>query len=271
VLAGEEIASGLGARVDSIWNSWTRNCQAPVAVVFLAAASLALVAHRRVGRHRVPLPAVVLAFLLPLAGLGWVRPRLALFAVPLYCAAVAAGLAFLIERVVGERRAEPVSGAVALGLFALLASTELRSRHVYWSMETGAARDAVQLADYLATTIRPGDVLLNARAPISYHLEKRGIPIRRTNVINERGTVTPVYYLGPPPAVPPPAPRRLFLVVDHARLDLPPSRRVARDRQTVTSTLEFRGFRSLLPREWREVQDVNEASVYLLAERTRTE
>jgi 4-amino-4-deoxy-L-arabinose transferase-like glycosyltransferase len=271
VLSGGEIVSGLGARVDSIWDSWHRNCQTPVALVLLAAALLALVAHRRIGRHRVPLPAVVLAFLLPLAGLGWVRPRLALFAVPLYCAAVAAGLAFLIERIVGERRAGPVSAAVGLGLFALLASTELRSRHVYWSTETGAVRDAVQLADFLATAIRPGGVLLHARSPIAYHLEKRGVPIRRANVTNERGTTTPVYYVGPSPAVPPPAPRRLFLLVDHARLDLPPSRRVVHDRQTVASTLEFRGFWSLLPRVWREVHDVNEASVYLLVERTRTE
>jgi 4-amino-4-deoxy-L-arabinose transferase-like glycosyltransferase len=269
VLSWAEVVSGLGARADSIWDSWHRNCQTAVAVVLVASASFALLGHRRIGRHRIPLAAVVLAFLLPLAGLGWVRPRIALFAAPLYYAAAAAGLAFLIERIVGKRRAEPASAAVALGLFMLLAATELRSRHVYWSTETGAARDAVQLADYLATAIRPGDVLLHARSPVAYHLEKRGVSVRDANVANERGTITPVYYLGPRPVVPPPEPRRLFLVVDHARHDLPAGMRVLRDRHTVAGTLDFRGFPSLVSREWQMVHDANEASVYLMAERTR--
>jgi hypothetical protein len=39
----------------------------------------------------------------------------------------------------------------------------------------------------------------------------------------------------------------------------------------VAGTLDFRGFPSLVLREWRMVHDVNEASVYLMAERRRTE
>jgi hypothetical protein len=256
-----EAMPGVGAQAASIWHSWHRNCHAPVALVLGSAALLAVVAHRRVGRQRVSLAVVVVAFLLPLGALAWVRPRIALFAAPLYYAAAAAGLASVIARVVEERRVMVAAHAVAVGLFLLLGITELRSRHVYWSSETGAARDAVQLADYLATAIRPGDVLLHARSPIAYWLEKRGVPVRDANVVNERGTITPLYYYGPPPEVPPPAPRRLFLVADHARRDGPSGQRAPDGRQAVAVTLDFRGFPSLVPREWRMVHDVNEASV----------
>jgi len=261
-----EAMPGLGAQAASIWHSWHRNCHAPVTLALGAAALFAVVAHRRVGRQRVSLTAVVLAFLLPLGALAWVRPRIALFAAPLYYAAAAAGLAWVIARVVEERRVEGAAGAAAVGLFLLLGFTELRSRHVYWSSETGAARDAVQLADYFSTVIRPGDVLLHARAPVAYHLEKRGVPVHDANVVNERGTITPVYYDGPPPEVPPPMPRRLFLVVDHARRDVPPGGRAGDGLPAVAGTLAFRGFPSLVPREWRMVHDVNEASVWVLTQ-----
>jgi hypothetical protein len=39
------------------------------------------------------------------------------------------------------------------------------------------------------------------------------------------------------------------------------------ERDTVAATLEFRGFPSLAAGRWRMVQDVNEASVYVPAER----
>jgi hypothetical protein len=260
-----EAMPGVGAQAASVWLSWHRNFHAPVALALGASAVFAVVAHRRVGRQRGSLAAVVLAFLLPLGALAWVRPRIALFAAPLYYAAAAAGLASVISRVVEERRVVAAAGVVGVGLFLLLAFTELRSRHVYWSAETGAARDAVQLADYLAGAIRPGDVLLHARAPVAYHLEKRGVAVRDANVTNVRGTITPVYYLGPSPEVPPPAPRRLFLVVDHPGA----GRRAAREAPTVASTLEFRGFPSLVPRAWSLMHDANEASVYLLEARQR--
>lgn len=259
-----EAMSGVAAQSASIWRSWHRNCHGPVALVLGATALFAVVAHRGVGRQRVSLAAVVLVSLVPLGALSWVRPRIALFAAPLYYAAAAAGLACAIARVVEKRRVEVAAGAVAAGLFLLLAFTELRSRHVYWSSETGAARDAVQLADYLATVIRPGDVLLHARAPVAYHLEKRGLPVHDANVANERGTITPVYYLGPPPEVPPPAPRRLFLVADHPRRDVPSGPRATDGVPAIAGTLRFRGFPSLIPREWRMVHDVNEASVFVL-------
>ena len=261
-----EAMPGVGAQATSIWDSWHRNCHAPVALALGASALFAVVVHHRVGRQRISLAAVVLAFLLPLGALAWVRPRIALFAAPLYYAAAAAGFASVIARFVEERRVAVAAPAVAIGLFLLLGFTELRSRHVYWSSETGAARDAVQLADYLATVIRPGDVLLHARAPVAYHLEKRGVPVRDANVVNERGTITPVYYYGPPPEVPPPTPRRLFLVADHARRDRPPGRRATDGLPAVAGTLAFRGFPSLVSREWQMVQDVNEASVWVLTQ-----
>jgi len=53
---------------------------------------------------------------------------------------------------------------------------------------------------------------------------------------------------------------------DTTRRDAPPGRAFTRDAPTIARTLAFRGFPSLVPRAWRIVHDVNEASLYPLVE-----
>ncbi|MBM3152400.1 MAG: hypothetical protein FJZ96_09415 [Chloroflexi bacterium] len=155
----------LFARLGVTWTEWTLNLPGIIVWVLVAGSALALVFHRRVSKHRVPLLAALLSWMAVLLLIQRVapEPRVWFFALPLLALYPAAGLALALSAVAG-RGPRPawlprviLATALVIGLSGLAQSWSLAAK--YRPGEAGADEQAVL---FLEPLLAPGDVILTA-------------------------------------------------------------------------------------------------------------
>jgi hypothetical protein len=185
-----------------LWAEWNRDLPAGISLLLAGGFLTATVAHRRLGRCRVPWWLAAALWCVPLLALQGIRPpvRMWLFLLPLYFASAAAGLIALLGWVArpSARAVNPASGApglpggphaspsravpvMALALAVGIGLNVMRTRSVYYSDDTGTGlRDAEQIAIFLKARLQPGDRILAAtpsEAPLEYYLSRHDVPV----------------------------------------------------------------------------------------------
>ncbi len=172
-----------------LWAEWNRDVPVAISLLLIIGCLIATVAHRRLGRYRIPWVFAAALWCLPLLALQGIHPpvRMWLFLLPLYFAAAASGLIALMDRIVQTiARAVKAVPSYAVCVTALMLTVGvglnvIRTRSVYYSDDTGTGlRDAEQIARFLKEELRPGDRILAAtpsEAPLEYYLYRHQVPV----------------------------------------------------------------------------------------------
>jgi hypothetical protein len=177
-----EFARGLPASLGTVWSQWNRDTPLALTVLLAAGFAISLVFHKRMSAQRVPVILVVFVWVAPVLVIQRVVPpeRVWLFLLPLYLTLAAAGLVYLLsllEQLVGKHL--PVIVAVfAVGLSLGLGWSVLERKSVHFSEDTGALRDAEEIAVFLKGYLRPGDrvfAVCPADGPLWYYLVLKGV------------------------------------------------------------------------------------------------
>lgn len=193
------------------WDQWHRDLPVVLTLAWAASLVVAVCAHGRLARHRVPVIAAVLLWCVPLVLVqqAVVFRRVWLFLLPWYLIMVAAGLAYGVNWLVakispglarsetgqsgktGQSRAVGGRGSgvgsirsammplLALVLCLGLSWNVWRMQSVSYSDETEAVRAAPAIASFLRHTLRPGDRVLAAdpaSTVLEYYLSSYGVP-----------------------------------------------------------------------------------------------
>lgn len=177
-----EFARGAPASVSAMWSKWNRDIPLVLEVLLAAGCALSLLFHKRICSQRVPVVLAAVVWLVPVLVVQRVIPpeRVWLFLLPLYLTLAAAGLVYFLSL------AEPLFGrhfsvmlaVFAIGLSLLLGWNVVERKSVYFSEDTGALRDAEEIAGFLKGYLRPGDRVLAAcpaDGPLRYYLIREGV------------------------------------------------------------------------------------------------
>ena len=177
-----DFAELLIASLPAIWAQWHEGWGLAMAAVVSAGFILAVVKHRIVAAHCVPLPVGLIGCLV-LVMIQRVSPyrRVWMFLAPVYLAIAAAGLADALRRVAGRNTKLWVylCSAAAVTLGALGAYGVLTTRTPYYSLETGTARDAERVTMFLKSRLRDSDLIiadLQSESVLQYFFQKHRIP-----------------------------------------------------------------------------------------------
>jgi hypothetical protein len=178
------LADHLPSSLASAFEGWHRDQPLPVWIALVAGFAVAAALHARVSRARVPPWVGPLAFIPPVLVLQRVVPfeRTWLFLLPLYLMTAAAGIVFLVGRVLRSRRYSAVVAVAAVAACASLAGAAVASQSVYRSEDTSTFRDAPEVADFLEGRLGPGDRLLvvpPADLILEYYLNREGLDAGR--------------------------------------------------------------------------------------------
>lgn len=193
--------------LQAMWQALTRDLPFIITLILSIGFFVALLNHRRVATHRVPVVPVVLgccaAFILARRPIAMSYPRNWLFLVPLILMTSAAGVALFLDSV--ERRLRTTSVwllfGISGGIAGSLALTTLNSDSIYTSTATGTLPEADTIVTVLSQRMKEGDVVLAelpSDYPLLYHFRRRGAPVARFST----GTAT----------------TRIFVVVNQAWL-----------------------------------------------------
>ncbi len=190
--------------VRAIWDSLTRDVPHIVTLILTAGFLTALVWHRSISAHRVPVILVVLGWCLLVVLVrrpgGMVFPRNWLFLVPLILMTSGAGVAFCfgwLERRLKTKSVWLLLGAVGV-MFGFLGNFVIESGSIFVSKQTGTLMDAEKIAMELSQRLEQGDVIVAqvpSDFPLIYYFKKRDLPIEHFDVEN--------------------AESRMFVVVNH--------------------------------------------------------
>lgn len=180
-LSAREFAAALPTFAGDIRESLGLGLPVPVLALLVTAAIGGAILPRADRRRRVALALYTLLWCALLL-LVTRRPppgRVLLFLVPLGCVYAGSGLAMAIGWLARRARVEAraACAAAALIVAVLGGASEMRSRAVFRTPETGTLVDAPDIAAYLLARIRPGDriVVANPSGPsLDYYLLRRG-------------------------------------------------------------------------------------------------
>ena len=171
----------LPAFLRDVGADFTRGWGPLLAALLAVGLVVALVASRRIARHRVPMLVPVLAWSLVLLVVNGRLPyvRVWMFLLPLALATAAAGIEWLTRR--SFARATPRTRRLAtmtvLGVITVGATIALiGSDTVRLAEDTGTLRDGAAIAAFLADSAQPRDRAIASAPtdlPLAYHLKAR--------------------------------------------------------------------------------------------------
>jgi hypothetical protein len=170
------------ATLDHAWHHW--HVDIPIAIKFLLMAgfAVAMVFHMRLTPHRVPLPAAVLLWLIPVLAIQRVSPpiRIWLFLFPCYVALACGGIGGMFNwglRNTGRYQSVVIAVA-ALVISLWLGVNVLNSRSV--ASPEGTLDDAEQITFFLKDYLKPGDRIIataGAASIVEYYFTLHGVPV----------------------------------------------------------------------------------------------
>ena len=186
-----EFFAQLPAFLGDVWADFTRGWGPLLATLLAVGLVTALVASKRIGRHRVPMLVPVVAWSLVLLVVNGRLPyiRVWMFVLPFALATAAAGIEWLTRRtfVRATPRTTRLATLTMLGVITTGATAALiRSDIVRQADDTGTLRDGRAIAAFLADNVQPRDrVIASAPSdlPLAYHLRARtgnADPLRAT-------------------------------------------------------------------------------------------
>jgi len=178
-LAIPEFLHGILPSLQSTWGEWNRALSPPIVIVLASGFFFHLFCHRRCSRFQVPLALALVLWVVPLVCLQRVIPfeRVWLFALPLYLITSAAGLAAILDLVLGRVRLRTVLPLVTLVILFFIALRVPQSIHSIYSTNVGRGLEA--LSRYLKTHLCPGDAVAVATASspsLFYYFRTEGVP-----------------------------------------------------------------------------------------------
>jgi uncharacterized membrane protein len=167
----------------STWREWNRELPLPLIIALAAGFGISLIWDKRSSRFRIPLPLALVAWLVLILSIQRVVPyeRVWLFALPLYFAASAAGLALVGTPIFNRLRIPHGMILVALAT-CLCAAWHVRRSNVIESTNEGRGMQAAAI--YLQPRLTPGDsvvVALPSDASLEYYFLQQHIPIAYLN------------------------------------------------------------------------------------------
>jgi hypothetical protein len=164
------------------WELWQRDLPTALVIVLCGGFAASLFLAARVGRRGVSIALVLALCSAALVVAQRVAPyaRIWLFALPVYLIAASAGLVAVARawKAPGVRTAW-IGVAVAAGMWMLVQL--ITSNSVRDSRETGTLRDASEVAALLRERLEEGDLIVStcpSDAPLMYHFERQGLPMR---------------------------------------------------------------------------------------------
>lgn len=148
------------------WSRWARDVPLFVSIAFAAGFAVSLAVHWRASKGPVPIGLTVALWSLAIVATRRVvpYPRNWIFALPIFLAGAAAGIAWVAGRCIGRPRWHRAAPAVAVVISASLAVGVLRAGSVPASSETGRFRAGPSIASALAPTITTRDRVLSTGA-----------------------------------------------------------------------------------------------------------
>lgn len=184
----------------STWRYWNRGLPLLLIITLATGFGISLIGHIRCSRFRIPLPLALAASVAPVLFVQRVVPfeRVWTFALPLYFAASAAGLALVAARFLSYLS---IRHGMTLGVAAMCLWTAWYVRHGDSIYATNEGRGMQDTATYLKPMLTTGDsvlVELSSLAPLEYYFLKQDMPIAYLNA---------------------PVSHRLFVVVNHVTGD----------------------------------------------------
>jgi len=177
------LAKTLPGYAGTVWEQWNRDIPLSLRAAFVTCFFISLAFHRRLSRWWVPV--VVPAALCIVLAVGIQRAlaptRIWLPLFPLYAATLAGGLSHLAELIEGWLRSTRFRVATLCGLvvLVLMGASVVRTRSVYYSLETGSLRDAEGITLFLKDYLRAGDravSLCPSDFPLLYYFGLHGVP-----------------------------------------------------------------------------------------------
>jgi hypothetical protein len=186
-----EFFAQLPAFLRDVGADFTRGWGPLLAALLAVGMIAAIVASKRIARHRVPMLVPVLAWSLVLLVVNGRLPyiRVWMFVLPFVLATAAAGIEWLTQRafVRTTPRVSRLATLTVQGVIAAVATVALiRSDVVRLADDTGTLRDGRAIADFLARNVQSRDrVIASAPSdlPLAYHLRARignADPLRAT-------------------------------------------------------------------------------------------
>jgi hypothetical protein len=173
--------ANLPGHAGKTWDLWTANAPPPLTWLLAAGLVIALVCHRRIATHHVPVPLAAALSIAVLLLVQRVVPftRVWLFLLPLCAMVSSSGLWHLLRLFRGraEARSSGLPAAVALSCFLLMGGAVLRGM----SVSSRSALDGIEdIAVWLKGRLTPGSVVvagIPATAPLSYYFRRHRVPL----------------------------------------------------------------------------------------------
>jgi Dolichyl-phosphate-mannose-protein mannosyltransferase len=175
-LQQRDFTKGLERMSRCAWVYWAGGVPTVALWILLGGLAIALLFHRRICGHRVPM---MIALWLAAALFAW---ALNVFAFPrvwsylLLCTVMTAcaGLSLVLTSLAGRSRTRRVVlvGVAVVALAVFVGARVIQQRVLFTSNEGGMIIDADAIVDYLSMELRPGDSLVS-NAIINYELLRR--------------------------------------------------------------------------------------------------
>jgi uncharacterized membrane protein len=187
-LTWQEFGAGMAPSLLDLAREWQRDLPWPVVLMLVAGFVTALLFHRRLASHAVPLPPAMVLACLPLLAAQRVVPftRVWLFFLPLLLTVSAAGVMFLLDKIIWPTRRHDLRLAVYMVVILVtaagLSANVLRTQSVYYSLSTGTLRDAEPITLFLRDQLTPTDFVWTntpATIPILYHFRRYDLPVEQ--------------------------------------------------------------------------------------------
>lgn len=170
----------------TIWLQWTRDIHFSISILLIIGVLISLIFLKSSKIKKINLIFPCLIWLIPVLFVQ--RPtmfeRLWLFLLPIFFILGTSGIVFIIELIFKKINIKKIISIILISLITLsiifgLGYTELKTKSIYYSTETGILLEAEEITTYLKKELKPTDrVLLECPSewPLKYYFDKYDIP-----------------------------------------------------------------------------------------------